>query len=315
MATIDKVLKVAGRQGALVRPAAILMALRPKQWIKNGLVFLPFLFAIDVAWGTGHLEPVPGLLLRGALVFLSFCALSSAVYVFNDLMDRPADQQHPLKRRRPIASGKVAAPTALALMVGLASSGLVVMALVDPLLGGLGLLYLGINAAYNLGVKRIVLIDVMVVASGYVLRAVAGAVAVDVTPSPWLYATTGAGALFLALGRRYAEVRLTEGAAARWRPVLRKYAGPLAGQMLTVSAAAAWLSYALYTVEADNLPSNGAMLLTLPFVTFGLHRYLYLLKTSEEAEAPEQLITRDLPLVLSIVCWVAASALVLLLSR
>ncbi len=315
MATIDKVLKVAGQQGALVRPAAILMALRPKQWIKNGLVFLPFLFAIDLTWGTGHLEPVPGLLLRGALVFLSFCALSSAVYVFNDLMDRRADQQHPLKRRRSIASGKVAAPTALALMVGLASSGLVVMALVAPLLGGLGLLYLGINAAYNLGVKRIVLIDVMAVASGYVLRAVAGAVAVDVTPSPWLYATTGAGALFLALGRRYAEVRLTEGAAGRWRPVLRKYASPLAGQLLTVSAAAAWLSYALYTLEADNLPSNGAMLLTLPFVTFGLYRYLYLLKTSEEAEAPEQLITRDLPLVLSIVCWVAASALVLLLSR
>ena len=160
-----------------------------------------------------------------------------------------------------------------------------------------GALYLAINIVYSLGVKRVVLIDVLVVATGYVIRAVAGAVAIDVTPSPWLFATTAAGALFIVLGRRYAEVRLAGDGAADQRSVLSKYAGPFIGQLLIISATSAWLSYTLYTVEADNLPQNNTMLLTLPVVTFALFRYLYLLNTSEDAEAPEQLIARDLPLV------------------
>ena len=204
---------------------------------------------------------------------------------------------------------------AAAVMVLLAVAGLVVMILVEPLLGVAGGLYSVINIGYSFGLKQVVLLDAFAVTSGYVIRAAAGAVTIDVTPSPWLYVTTGAGALFIVLGRRFAEVRLAEGKAEEQRTVLKDYSGPFINQLMMLSAAAAWLSYTLYTVEATNLPDNNTMLFTLPLVTFGLFRYLFLLNNSEHAEAPEQLIIQDLPLVSSIVCWIAVSTLVLLLNN
>ena len=203
--------------------------------------------------------------------------------------------------------------TVVAIVI-LAAAGLLATFLMEPVLGGVCLLYLGLNVSYSLGVKRLVLVDVFMVAAGYVIRAVAGAIAIDVTPSPWLCATTAAAALFIVLGRRYAEVRLARGSAVDQRSVLSKYAGPFIGQLLAISATAAWLSYTLYTVEAENLPQNNTMLLTIPLVTFGLFRYLFLLNTREEAESPEQLIVKDLPLVLSIIGWVAVVVLVLVLN-
>ncbi|MCH2675211.1 MAG: decaprenyl-phosphate phosphoribosyltransferase [Dehalococcoidia bacterium] len=293
----------------------LLKALRPMQWVKNVLVFLPFVFAVDIAWSTDDLEPVPELLFKLVLVTLAFCALSSAIYLLNDMMDRSGDRMHPVKRNRPIASGRVSVPVAAAVMVLLAVAGLVVMILVEPLLGVAGGLYSVINIGYSFGLKQVVLLDAFAVTSGYVIRAAAGAVTIDVTPSPWLYVTTGAGALFIVLGRRFAEVRLAEGTAEEQRTVLKDYSGTFINQLLMLSAAAAWLSYTLYTVEATNLPDNNTMLFTLPLVTFGLFRYLFLLNNSEHAEAPEQLIIRDLPLVSSIVCWIAVSTLVLLLNN
>ena len=294
---------------------SLLKALRPMQWVKNFLVFLPFVFAVDIAWSTDDLEPVPELLFKLVLVTLAFCALSSAIYLLNDLMDRSEDRLHPVKRNRPIASGRVSVPVAAAVMVLLTVAGLVVMILVEPLLGVAGGLYSVINIGYSFGLKQVVLLDAFAVTSGYVIRAAAGAVTIDVTPSPWLYVTTGAGALFIVLGRRFAEVRLAEGTAEEQRTVLKDYSGPFINQLMMLSAAAAWLSYTLYTVEATNLPDNNTMLFTLPLVTFGLFRYLFLLNNSEHAEAPEQLIIQDLPLVSSIVCWIAVSTLVLLLNN
>ena len=314
MGTADKIYRSVGQSLAASRLGALLKALRPQQWIKNGLVFLPFMFAIRQAWSPDDLDPVPGLLGDLVVVFAAFCALSGAVYLFNDLADREVDRQHAVKRHRPIASGKVGVPVAVATSLTLTTAGLVATFLVEPLLGGVSLLYVGINVSYSLGVKRVVLVDVFMVATGYVIRAVAGAITIDVTPSPWLYATTAAAALFIVLGRRFAEVRLAGDSAIDQRSVLSKYAGPFIGQLLAMSATAAWLSYTLYTVEADNLPQNNTMLLTIPLVTFGLFRYLYLLNTREEAESPEQLIVRDLPLVFSIIAWVAAVVLVLVLN-
>ena len=314
MGTTDKLYKSVGQSVVASRPGALLQALRPQQWIKNGLVFLPFMFAIRQAWSLDDLDPVPGLMADLLVVFAAFCALSGAVYLFNDLADRQVDQQHPIKRRRPIASGKVGVPTAVITMLILVAAGLVANFLLTPLLGGVSLLYIAINVAYSLGVKRVVLLDTFTVAAGYVIRAVAGAIAIDVTPSPWLYATTAAAAMFIVLGRRYAEVRLAGESAGNQRSVLNKYAGPFIGQLLAISATAAWLSYTLYTVEADNLPQNNTMLLSIPLVTFGLFRYLYLLNVREEAESPEQLIVKDLPLVLSIIGWVAVVVLVLVLN-
>ena len=294
--------------------ADVFRLLRPLQWAKNGLVFLPFLFAVDIAWSVESAGNVPELLLKLVILFLGFCVLSSGVYVFNDLMDRRADRQHPRKRHRPIASGRVGIPAAVALIALLAAAGLAAAWYV-----GLSLLlvcgvYLAINAVYSLGGKNVVLLDVFSVASGYVIRAVSGALAIDVDPSPWLYTTTGAGALFIVLGRRYAEVRLGGDTADLQRRVLARYSGPFISQLLNISATAALLSYTLYTIEAENLPDNNAMLFTLPLVALGLFRYLYLLNTSDRAEAPEQLMARDLPLLACIAGWLAVSAAVLLLN-
>ena len=288
--------------------------LRPLQWVKNGLVFLPFLFAIDIAWSADSLGDVPALLGRLALLFLGFCALSSGVYVFNDLMDRNSDREHPRKRTRPIASGSVGVPAAIVLIVVLVAGGLAAAWYAGVVLLLVCGIYLAINAAYCLGGKNVVLLDVFAVASGYVIRAVSGALAIDVDPSPWLYTTTGAGALFIVLGRRYAEVRLAGDGADRQRRVLARYSGPFISQLLIISATAALLSYTLYTIEAENLPENNAMLFTLPLVALGLFRYLYLLNHSSDAEAPEQLMVRDLPLLATVAAWLAVSAVVLLIN-
>ena len=303
-----------GAAGFRAAAVGLLRALRPLQWVKNGLVLLPFLFAIDLAWSVDDLAAIPGMLLRLLAVCLAFCALSSGVYLLNDLMDREADRQHPDKRRRPIASGAVSVPLAAAALAGLLAAGLAAAGLLGWQLGLIALLYLAMNLAYSLGAKRAALLELFIVAAGYVVRVAVGAVAIGVAPSPWLFVTTAAGALFIVVGRRYAEQRLAGGDPAGQRAVLSRYPAPLLHQLLTISATAALLSYTLYTIEAENLPDNGAMLLTLPLVAFGLFRYLYLLNTSRRAEAPEQLMVRDWPLLAAIIGWVAASASVLLVN-
>ena len=290
---------------------ALWKALRPFQWIKNTLVFLPLLFAVRVVWSPQNLAPLPDLLVNLALAFLGFCAVSSAVYLVNDVSDRDADRNHPLKRNRPLASGAISVPAAIAVALLLAGSGLVALAAINLVVLWIALAYLGINLAYSLGAKHVALVDVFLVSAGYVIRVVAGAVAIGALPSPWLYATTAAGALFIVLGRRYAEVRLAGGEASAQRPVLALYSGPLIGQLLTISATAAWLSYTLYTVEAANLPTNNTMLLTVPLVTLGLFRYLYLLNTDAYAETPERLISKDPPMVFAIFSWMVASSIIL----
>ena len=171
-----------------------------------------------------------------------------------------------------------------------------------------------VNVGYSLRLKQVALVDVMLVAAGYVMRAVAGAVAVGATPSPWLYAVTAAGALFIVIGRRYAEARLAGPDPDAQRPTLQHYGPPVGGQLLVLSATAALVSYTLYAVEADNLPDNNTMLLTVPLVIFGLFRYLYLLNNSRDAESPEILMLRDAPLLLSIGAWVVVAGAVLVLN-
>ena len=307
----------AATESANTRPGrplfALIRALRPRQWFKNALIFVPFLFAVDLAWTPATLEAVPGVLFRVAVAAVAFCALSSVVYLFNDLLDREADRNHPVKRHRPLASGRVKVPVAVAaMMVGLVL-GLGLLGYEGPLLAGVGLLYLAVNTGYSLGLKRLVVVDVLLVASGYVIRTVVGALVIGVIPSPWLYATTGAAALFIVLGKRFAEVRLAGDQPESQRPVLRQYPPQFVGQLLNISAATALVSYTLYTIEAANLPDNDAMLLTIPLVAFGLFRFLYLVHTSDEAENPEVLIARDPPMVISVAAWLATAGTILIL--
>ena len=297
---------------------ALLKTMRPRQWVKNLLVFLPLLFAVDLVWTPSDLATLLQYAPALAILFAAFCALSSAVYIINDLADRNADRQHPRKRSRPIASGLLPPwlpIAALCLLIVGGLSGLYAIS-TPPLapLALIGVVYLLVNVGYSLGLKRVALVDVMIVAGGYVLRAVAGAVAVGATPSPWLYAVTAAGALFIVIGRRYAEARLAGAAPDAQRATLQYYGPPLGGQLLILSATAALVSYTLYAVEADNLPANNTMLLTVPLVIFGLFRYLYLLNHSRDAESPELLMLRDAPLLIAIAAWVILAAAVLVLN-
>jgi len=276
-------------------------------------VFLPFLFAVDLVWSPADLEAVPALLLQVLLAAVAFCALSAAVYLFNDLQDRQSDRNHPVKRLRPLASGQVSVPLAVLTLIICLASGLAIFSLIDPFLAGIGVLYLTLNAGYSLGLKRLVVIDVLLVASGYVIRTVVGALVIGVNPSPWLYTTTGAAALFVVLGRRFAEVRLAGAAPETQRPVLGQYPLSFVGQLLIIAATTALVSYALYTIEAANLPDNDVMLLTIPLVAFGLFRFLYLVHTSDEAEYPELLIAKDWAMVISVVTWLALSGTILML--
>ena len=299
------------------RLAGLLTTARPLQWVKNLLVFLPLLFAVDLVWEPGNLATLLPYIPRLAGLFAAFCALSSAIYILNDLADREADGRHPTKQARPIASGLLPGWLAMSAMAALAAAGMLGLygitapALELPLIGGI---YLLANVGYSLRLKRVALVDVMIVAGGYVLRAVAGAVAVGAAPSPWLYAVTAAGALFIVIGRRYAEARLAGEDPEAQRATLSHYAPPLGGQLLILSATAALVSYALYAVEADNLPENNTMLLTVPLVIFGLFRYLYLLNHSRDAESPELLMLKDVPLLLAIGAWMVVAGAVLVLN-
>ena len=299
------------------RLAGLFRTARPLQWVKNLLVFLPLLFAVDLVWEPGDLATLLPYIPRLAGLFAAFCALSSAVYILNDLADREADRRHPTKRVRPIASGLLPGWLAGLALAALAAAGMLGLygisapALGLPLIGGI---YLAGNVGYSLRLKRVALVDVMIVTGGYVLRAVAGALAVGAAPSPWLYAVTAAGALFIVIGRRYAEARLAGEEPEAQRATLSHYAPPLGGQLLILSATAALVSYTLYAVDADNLPENNTMLLTVPLVIFGLFRYLYLLNHSRDAESPELLMMKDAPLLIAIVAWMAVAAAVLVLN-
>ena len=297
---------------------ALLKTMRPRQWVKNLLVFLPLLFAVDLVWSPDDPASLLDYAAPLAVLFAAFCSLSSAVYIINDLADRNADREHPTKRTRPIPSGQLPARLATATQLTLIIAGMLALYVMStsPMvpMALIGAIYLVVNVGYSLGLKRVALVDVMIVAGGYVLRAVAGAVAVGAAPSPWLYAVTAAGALFIVIGRRYAENRLAGSHPDAQRATLQYYGPPLGGQLLILSATAALVSYTLYAVEADNLPANNTMLLTVPPVIFGLFRYLYLLNHSRDAESPELLMLRDAPLLVTIAAWVIVAGAVLVLN-
>jgi 4-hydroxybenzoate polyprenyltransferase len=255
------------------------------------------------------------LLARALATLLAFCALSSAGYLLNDVADVEADRQHPTKRRRPIASGLVPVRLALALGLLLVVVGLAISALVGPGVLLLALAYLGLTAAYTLRLKHVVLLDLFGIAAGFVLRAAAGAVAIDVPISPWFYTATMLGALMIGLGKRRGELLSLGDRASAARRNLAAYSLELIDQLLVVVASALVMTYALYTFSAENLPRNHAMMLTVPVMLYGMLRYLLLIRADGDAGAPEELCLRDRPLLLTVALWMLLAVLVLYGSR
>ncbi len=286
------------------RPAAALgVALRPRQWSKNLLLFAGIVFAAEIG--------DPRKWLQAGAAFLLYCAASSAAYLLNDLVDAPADRLHPVKRRRPLARGELSRGTA-----ALAASALALLALVVA--GSLGLvavsflaLFLAIQAAYTLALKHVVLVDVMAIAGLFVVRAAAGADAVDVRISPWLLVCTGLLALFLALGKRRGELVLVGAEATPGRPVLEGYSLAFVDQLIGVVAAETVLAYAVYTLTARD---SQALAATIPFVLFGVFRYQLLLHRAGKGEEPEDVLATDLPILATVTVWAATSAAILVWS-
>lgn len=290
-------------------------ALRPKQWTKNLLLFAPLLFTMNLQWDPAHPGGFLALLLRVTVAFGLFSLLSSAGYLVNDLLDLDRDRLHPTKRLRPLAAGLVSPSLALVLAGVLALGSVVGGFLLSGAYGAVQSSYVVLNTAYSLWLKHVLLVDVFAVAAGFVLRAVAGAVVIAVPISPWLYLCTLLGALFLALAKRRAEYRLLEAEAVNHRPVLEGYTLPVLDQLLAVVTAATVIAYSLYTFTAENLPRNGAMMLTIPFVLFGLFRYLYLANVRDQGGSPEDVLLQDWPLWLTIVLWASTALAVLWLFR
>jgi 4-hydroxybenzoate polyprenyltransferase len=283
------------------RPArALVEALRLRQWSKNVLVFAGIVFAAKLGDATRWLEAVTA--------FAAYCAASSAAYLTNDVRDRDQDRLHPVKRVRPIARGELAPRTALSVGAGLAVLSLALAAALGPWSLLLLLGFFALQATYTLRLKHVVLIDVMAIAGLFVVRAVAGALAVDVRISPWLLLCTALLALFLALAKRRGELVLVGAEATPGRPVLEGYSLALVDQLVAVVAASTVIAYSLYTFTARD---SKALMATIPFVLFGVFRYLLLIHRDDLGEEPEHILLSDPPIIVAVVTWALTAAIIL----
>lgn len=305
----------APRPQAVSRARALVRAVRPKQWVKNLLVFAAVLFSVEQAWQPGNPDTWLPLLAKAGAAFLAFTLAASAEYLVNDVRDREQDRVHPKKRHRPVASGLVPVPLAVGTAAILAAGGVAVAFTVGWELAALVAGYLALMLGYSFGLKHVVILDLMIIATGFVLRAAAGGVATGIPLSPWIYVCTMLGALFLGINKRRNELTLLADGAAEHRPILDEYTLPLLDQMTAVVTSSTVVAYALYTVTAENLPDNHAMLATVPFVLYGIFRYLYLVHRKDLGGSPEEIVLSDLPLITAILLWAATAAGILLLSR
>ncbi len=289
------------------------LATRPKQWTKNLIIFFAFFFTVGEVWSLADLNHAASLLYQSSLAFVCFCIMTGSVYLLNDLIDADKDRLHPQKRFRPIAAGLITSPTALGFALILAIVGTSLSFYINSSFGVVSVLYFLTMVGYSLFLKNIVILDVMVISGGFVLRAIAGALILEVSISPWLYICTSLGALFLGFSKRYSELK-SVGSTGQ-RDSLSQYSEKLLEQLLAIVAPCTLLSYTLYTFTSEALPDNHAMMLTIPFVLYGLFRYLALVHQNGLGEKPEEILLRDIPLIVNIFLWLVSASVILLLYR
>ncbi len=296
------------RRAAAVMPKTLLPwlhALRPRQWTKNGLVFVGLVFSLNLLR--------PDQVAREIVAFAVLCALASAAYLVNDAIDAPQDRLHPRKRLRPIAAGLIAPAHAVRVAVVLLMGGLLVAAWLSWgfLLVGAG--YLGLTAAYSLWLKRFPLVDVFALAAGFVLRAAAGAVVLEVLISPWLLLCTLLGALFVALAKRRAELATLELGAAAHRASLAHLTTEYLDQLILMMATCSIMAYSLYTFsERPGQPP--LLMVTIPLVIYGIFRYLYLVRVQGLGGSPEEILLADAPILTTVALWGVLSVGILYLA-
>jgi 4-hydroxybenzoate polyprenyltransferase len=280
--------------------ATVIRAVRPAQWLKNGVVFAGLVFGAKLL----ELAAVAS----ATLAALAFCLLSSGFYLLNDVRDRDADRLHPVKRLRPVPAGELAPRTAGVLGALLILFAIVSSALLSRNLLLVFLAYAGLMAAYNLGLKEIAILDVFAIAAGFVLRAVAGAIAVEVSISPWLLVCTMLLALLIGFGKRRHELIVLADARGHRRN-LSVYNQAMLDQFVAVTAAGTLIAYAVYTFDSETAQYHHRMMLTIPIVAYGVFRYLFLLYLGGQGGAPEAMLLTDRPLVAAVATWAIVSAL------
>jgi len=287
---------------------ALIESMRPKQWVKNGIIFAALIFDVQLFMLTPLLRTLAG--------FVILCMLSSAVYLFNDLADIEKDRLHPKKRLRPLASGRLNTSVALVVAILLPLVALPLSFLLDWRFGVIAVVYLVTNILYSFWLKNVVIIDVMLLATGYVLRVAAGVAIITVERfSPWLYICMTLLALFMGFGKRRGEMVLQGNGSNSSRKVLQDYTLPFLDELINIVSTATIVAYSLYTFTAPNLPENHAMMLTIPFVIYGIFRYLYLIHIKGEGGAPDELVLTDRPLQVTFALWGLSAVLVLYLSK
>jgi len=278
---------------------------RPAQWLKNGVVLAALVFAGE-ATQTGAVE-------LALLAMAVFCLLSSAVYTINDLIDQDRDRQHPLKRERPLASGKLAATPAIVMTLLLIVASLGIAWTVGWSFFVIAILFLVLNLLYSLLLKEIVIVDVMTIAIGFVLRAYAGAAAIQVPASKWLLINTLLLALFLGFGKRRHELVLLQEGAVAHRKILGRYSPYLLDQCIGITTASVVVMYMLYSFSTEVSTKLGTenLYLTIPFVVYGVFRYLYLIHKEDKGGSPTQILTTDRPILLTVILWLFTVILIL----
>ena len=285
----------------------LLKAMRPRQWTKNGFVFFALIFDKQLFLREPFLKTLEG--------FFLFCLISSSVYLFNDLADIEADREHPEKKRRPLASGKLPVGVATTAAIMLAVVSLSLGYLLDPYFAAAVAVYFVINLLYSRWLKHVPILDVLIISSGFVLRVVAGVTLITVERfSPWLYVITTLFSLYIGFGKRRAEMSLLAQGAGSHRKVLDGYTLPLLDQYITIVSGMTIVTYALYTFFAENLPANHSMMLTIPFVVYGIFRYLQLIQTGHAAGSPDEVALKDRPLQATVILWGLAVIAVFYLS-
>jgi len=281
---------------------ALVISTRPRQWTKNLVIFAPLLFSLNLGQSVEVLDAV--------LAFFLFCAISGGVYLVNDLHDRERDRLHHRRRLRPLAAGQLD-PTVAGVAAGvLLAGGLVGAALVSPSLGLVALGYILLQGAYTYVLKKLVLLDVMAIAAGFVLRVTAGAVVIGVAVSPWLLSCAALLALFLGLVKRRHEL-LADPHALEHRPVLRQYTPEFLDQVISVVTAATLTMYSIYTFLSQSAEDRPYLMLTIPFVAYGLLRYLFLMHSRHEGGSPEEVLLGDAPLAIDLGLWALVVVIVL----
>ena len=287
---------------------ALIKTMRLRQWTKNGFIFFALIFDKQLF--------IPEPFLRTVAGFFLFCLVSSAVYLFNDIADVEADRNHPEKKSRPIASGKLPVNVALATALLLAMAAIPLGYLLSPLFALVLATYLAINLLYSRWLKHVSILDVMIISLGFVFRVAAGVILIYPVErfSPWLYMITILFSLYIGLGKRRAEMNLLAEGASAHRRVFEGYTLPLLDQYITIVSSMAIIAYSLYTFSAPNLPENHSMMLTIPFVVYGIFRYLQLIQIGHAAGSPDEVALKDRPLQITVLLWGLAVIAILYLS-